>query len=198
MARDGKVVIRPDSGDPVKIICGCDGIMTPASQAMTPAEVKGAVECLWDTFGGTITDKGYKQLDSHIGIIYGDSITVDRCEQICFNLEKKGFASTNVVFGIGSYTYQYTTRDQYGFAVKATYAEVDGKQKNIFKKPKTDDGIKNSAKGLTTVVRDDDCNWELREESNWQDFSSCYFDLVYKDGRLLRETTLAEIRRKLV
>ena len=142
LARNGKVVIRPDSGDPVKIICG-DEEAVPGSP-----EYKGAVECLWEIFGGTTTKKGYKLLDEHIGLIYGDSITLDRCENICKQLEAKEFASTNLVFGIGSYTYQYVTRDTFGFAMKATYGEVNGKGRAIFKNPQTDDGTKISAKGL--------------------------------------------------
>ena len=63
--------------------------------------IKGAIEILWDIFGGTINNKGYKVLDPHIGLIYGDSITIDRANEICKRLEAKGFASSNVVFGIG-------------------------------------------------------------------------------------------------
>ncbi len=193
MARDGKVVIRPDSGDPVKIICGDpdadDGWSNPVRM--------GAVECLWETFGGKVNERGFKELDPHIGLIYGDSITVDRCRDICKGLETKEFASTNVVFGIGSYTYQYTTRDQYGFAVKATYAEVDGESKNIFKKPKTDDGTKNSAKGLTAVYREPEGNYRLEDEVKWYSFNNCDLKPVFKDGEIVRETTLAKIREKL-
>ena len=71
LARDGKLVIRPDSGDPVKIICG-----DPDAPAGTPAH-KGAVACLWDVFGGTQTSTGHRLLDPHIGLIYGDSITLE-------------------------------------------------------------------------------------------------------------------------
>ena len=60
-----KVVIRPDSGDPVKIICG-------DPDAATEYERKGSIECLWDIFGGTINSKGYKELDSHIGVVNGE------------------------------------------------------------------------------------------------------------------------------
>src|ERR1035437_999015 len=148
MARDGKVVIRPDSGNPTTIICG-DPDAPEGS-----LERKGTVEILWDIFGGTVNSKGYKQLDSHIGCIYGDSITLDRCQVICNGLALKGFASTNMVFGIGSYTYQYTTRDTFGFAIKATYGIVNGKAIEMFKTPKTDNGIKNSAKGLLKVNAD--------------------------------------------
>lgn len=91
----------------------------------TPEEL-GVVEILWNVFGGTINSKGYRQLDPHIGCIYGDSITLLRAADICARLEARGFASTNVVFGIGSFTYTYNTRDTFGMAVKATYGEVDG------------------------------------------------------------------------
>jgi len=124
-----KTVFRPDSGDPVKVICG-DVDAEPGSP-----EYKGAVECLWKTFGGTETDKGYKLLNERVGLIYGDSITLERAKAILEQLEAKGFASTNIVFGIGSYTYQYLTRDNFGFAMKATWGQVDGEGREIFKDP---------------------------------------------------------------
>ena len=154
MARDGKVVIRPDSGDPVDIICGCytiDTTVIPRSDIYRVIKArKGAIQLLWDLFGGTINGKGYKVLDSHIGLIYGDSITHARAQEIFNRLEAQGFASSNVVFGIGSYTYQYNTRDSQGWAMKATYCEIDGKGIEIYKEPKTDLG-KKSAKGLLRV-----------------------------------------------
>ena len=113
LARDGKLVIRPDSGDPVDIICGEQvisrdyrDVVENAQLDLTHPKYKGVVELLWDVFGGTINEQGYKVLDSHIGAIYGDSITIDRADEICRRLEAKGFASTNVVLGIGSFTYR--------------------------------------------------------------------------------------------
>ncbi|KAG0764482.1 hypothetical protein G6F22_018215 [Rhizopus arrhizus] len=122
-----------------------------ASQSLREAEVKGAVQCLWDSFGGVVTERGYKLLDSHVGLIYGDSITLARGRDILVRLEKKGFASGNVVLGIGSYTYQYLTRDTFGWALKATYAEVNGEPQELVKDPVTDSGVKRSAKGLLRV-----------------------------------------------
>lgn len=142
-----KVVFRPDSGDPVKIITG-----DPDAPVGSP-EHKGAVECLWEIFGGTVNDKGYKTLNQRVGLIYGDSITVPRCEAILVKLEAKGFASDNIVFGIGSYTYQFATRDSLGFAMKATHRVTNGEGVAIFKDPKTDSGTKKSAKGLLCVHR---------------------------------------------
>jgi nicotinamide phosphoribosyltransferase len=201
MARDGKVVVRPDSGDPADILCGdtsASGSPFKVNNHHSDSpEYKGAVECLYEIFGGTITEKGYKQLDSHIGLIYGDSITIDRCRDICERLAVKNFASTNVVFGIGSFTYQYTTRDTFGFAIKATYAEVDGKPMNIYKSPKTDDGTKNSAKGLIAIYRWENGTWSMQEEAKWEDVKNCAFELVYRDGALHRNNSLCEVREAL-
>lgn len=149
MARDGKLVIRPDSGDPVAILCGYPEHWDWAKRS---TESKGVIELLWEGFGGTVNGKGYKVLDPHIGAIYGDSITEDRARDICARLEAKGFASTNVVLGVGSYTYNYVTRDTNGFAVKATWTKVNDQEHQLFKDPITDDGGKRSAKGRLMVV----------------------------------------------
>lgn len=188
MARDGKLVIRPDSGDPVKIICG-----DPNAKADSP-EWWGTMWLLWKTFGGTKNSKGYYQLDPHIGVIYGDSITLDRCKAICEGLQHAGFASTNIVFGIGSYTYQYVSRDTFGFAMKATAAVVNGKLIDIYKDPKTDDGLKRSAKGLLRVNADltltQQCTSEQEEEG--------LLRTVFKDGQLMVDDSLAVIRERLI
>jgi nicotinamide phosphoribosyltransferase len=187
MGREGKLVVRPDSGDPVKIICG-----DPDALKDSPAYL-GSIEILWRTFGGVINSKGYKQLDSHIGLIYGDSITLERCKNICKGLEEKGFASTNVVFGIGSYTYQYVTRDTFGFAMKATWGMIDGKPVDIYKDPKTDSGIKKSAKGLLRVNED----LTLSEEVTSSQEKEGLLQTVFENGKIIKEYSLAEIRTRL-
>lgn len=189
LAREGKVVIRPDSGDPILIICG-------NPDGKTEAERKGVVELLWDVFGGTTNSKGYKELDSHIGAIYGDSITVDRATRICEGLKQKGYASTNVVLGIGSYTYQYNTRDTFGFAMKATYGEVGGEGRAIFKDPITDDGTKKSAKGLMKVVKNKN-SFELIDQVSWEEEATGELKEVFRDGKLLVDFSLKEIRNNL-
>lgn len=186
MSRNGKLVVRPDSGDPVEIICG-----NPLSN--NPDEFKGSIEILWDIFGGTINSKGYKQLDSHIGLIYGDSITIERCQRICHLLEQKGFASTNIVLGIGSYTYQHVTRDTFGFAMKSTYGIINNIPCEIFKAPKTDSGIKNSARGLLCVNED----FSLSECVSAEKEETGLLKTVFKDGKITRTTTLSEIRGRL-
>lgn len=190
MARNGRVVIRPDSGDPVKIIIG-DKDAAPGSP-----EYKGAIECMWEIFGGTITEKGYKLLDQHIGLIYGDSITLQRQQDILEGLKAKGFASFNVVLGIGSYTYEYVTRDTYGFAMKATYGEVNGEGRNIFKDPKTDDGTKRSAKGLLAVHEKDGVLY-LKDECTWEEEKQGLLQTVFEDGKVVNEQNLNEIRERV-
>ncbi len=186
--RDGKVVIRPDSGDPVKIICGDPG-------GSTEVQRKGVVELLWDVFGGSITGKGFKMLDPHIGAIYGDSINIERATQICDGLMAKGFA-TQVVFGIGSFTYQYNTRDTFGTAMKATYVVVDGEAREIFKNPVTDDGTKKSATGLLQVKKENG-RFVLYDRVTWQQEADSELRTVFKNGKIIKEYTLAEIRATL-
>ncbi|WP_428653412.1 hypothetical protein [Runella sp.] len=192
LARDGKVVIRPDSGDPVKIIIG-DSDAPEGSPAY-----KGAIECMWETFGGTITAQGFKLLDGHIGLIYGDSITTTRQIAILEGLKLKGFASYNVVLGIGSYTYEYVTRDTFGFAMKATYGEVNHEGRDIFKDPKTDDGTKKSAKGLMAIHIDPATNkYVLQDQCTWEQEAKGELKTVFRDGNLLVDWTLEEVRERV-
>jgi len=232
MNRDGRLVVRPDSGNPVDILCGT--LITPlyddvqhASERLkadavyfdnslnrhmkfnvenkeayeynaTPEE-KGVVQLLWEEFGGTITDKGFKLLDSHIGTIYGDSITLERAEDIFKRLSRKGFASTNVVLGIGSYTYNYNTRDTLGFAMKATYGEYGGKARMLFKDPITDDGTKRSLRGKAFVYRSEvtgeiEFMDRMMEDYDELDGRKNLLEVVFKDGKLMKETSLKEIR----
>ena len=197
LARDGKLVIRPDSGDPVEILCGLDEVRMNAEGLVpeSPAS-KGVIELLWDVFGGTVNEQGYKVLDPHIGAIYGDSITIDRAEEICCRLEAKGFASTNVVLGIGSFTYQFNTRDTFGFAMKATYCEINGVGQEIFKDPITDDGTKKSATGLL-CVEEHDGQIGLHDKVSWATEGTGLLQLIYMNGEVYNTTTLSEIREKL-
>lgn len=190
MARDGKLVLRPDSGNPVDVICGT---VSNLGAGHLPEE-KGLIECLWNTFGGTINEKGYKVLDSHIGAIYGDSITWERAHAILEKLEKKGFASCNIVLGIGSYSYQLNSRDTHGMAVKSTHAIINGIHTPIFKEPKTDtDNVKKSAKGYLMVSKVGN-EYKLWNDVDQKQESHGCLEIIFKDGKLIKRTTLSEIR----
>lgn len=225
-----KVVFRPDSGDPVRIICGYNvkdiksldlkGYLHVSSfkefdvavrfkdkfyltnsngddvefEEVPECVVKGAVETLWDIFGGDVTSKGYKVLNQRVGLIYGDSITPYRALEIMKRLESKGFASNNIVLGIGSYTYQYTTRDTLGFAMKATYGVVNGTPVEIFKAPKTDNGMKKSAKGLLRVIEEDGVLKVLDQQN---DVDNSLLERVFYNGDILRRESLETIRKRV-
>lgn len=272
LTRDGRVVIRPDSGDPVDIICGVvedvvhiedefetledaenfyeEVILNKVNEITPHGELgvdeysmifeykgeytkitltniswnrydkqyyfidmcgkkaefkyekldstiyKGAYELLWDIFGGTINEKGYKVLDTHIGMIYGDSITLERQKEIYKRLEEKGFAATNLVLGVGSFTYQYKSRDSLGFAMKATWCQVNDEPREIFKQPKTDNGTKNSLKGLIAVQGDGNKYIAVDQVSKEVEEGG-YLQTVYENGKLIKDWTLKEIRRNV-
>lgn len=191
MAREGRLVIRPDSGDPETIICG-DVNAEPGSP-----EFKGSIQVLWEIFGGTVNAAGFKELDSHIGLIYGDSITLARADSITRRLEAMGFASLNVVFGIGSYTYQCNTRDTFGTAMKATGTGVDGDFFEIYKDPATGDKLKQSARGFLRVDLVDG-DYVLTDKVTAEQEAGGELKVRFKDGKFLNLTNIAEVRARLV
>ena len=188
LEHNGCMLMRGDSGDCVEV-------------------VTETVFKLWDIFGGTVNSKGYKVLDPHVKAIYGDSITVQRCEQIYEILTEKGFACSNVALGVGSFSFQCIeedgilkpfTRDTFSSCIKATYCEIDGVPYPIFKNPK-DGGFKKSQKGCCVVYRENGV-LKYKDEYNWNDAVAAEQNLletVYKDGVLVKEQTLREIREVL-
>ena len=222
----GKVVVKRNrctmvcgnSGDPVDIICGTEDYTKSKllyeevkDMKVEHPKHKGVIELLWDIFGGTTNEQGYKVLDPHIGAIYGDSITSERQLEIYRRLEAKGFAVTNVVLGIGSFTYQYNTRDTLGFAAKGAWFEVEEefwaspeslepgirtKSYNIYKDPVTDDGVKRSLKGLLQVKLIDN-EYVVNQECSWEQEENSELRIIYEDGKFYNQTSLTEIREKL-
>lgn len=187
MNHNGCMLMRGDSGDCVEV-------------------VTKTVFKLWEEFGGTINSKGYKVLDPHVKAIYGDSITVQRCEQIYRILEENGFACSNVALGVGSFSFQCIeedgilkpfTRDTFSSCIKATYCEIAGKPYPIFKDPK-EGGFKKSQKGCC-VVSEENGELRYRDELNWEEASSGgnLLQTVFKDGVLIKEQSLQEIRNRL-
>lgn len=192
-----------------------DGYNVRIEEYTPTAEDMGTVWALWQIFGGTVNSKGYKVLDPHVKAIYGDSITPYRCEQIYRRLEQKGFAINNVVLGVGSFsmmclenyndetdefTYSPYTRDTFGIAVKATYAEdADGNPIMIYKQPKGCDW-KKSQKGCCVVTHDENGNYFCEDGFTWTDCDeSDDNDLVtvFKDGKMVREWNLDGIRTRM-
>lgn len=197
LARDGRLVIRPDSGNPVHIIAGYkheDFENFQEQSEVNSSEFVGAYQLLWQIFGGTINDKGYKVLNPKVGIIYGDSITLERQKEIYKRLEERGFAATNLVLGVGSYTYQFKSRDSLGFAMKATWCQVNGGGREIFKDPKTDDGTKKSLKGLICVQKDESGKYYAIDQVSKEIEDTGCLKTVFLNGELVNPTNLKEIR----
>lgn len=190
MSRPGRLVVRPDSGDPVDIICG-----DPKSE--DEFYRKGTYESLWDNFGGTINELGFKVLDNHVGIIYGDAITLARQKEIYRRLEEKGFAATNLVLGVGSYTYQYISRDTLGFALKTSAVMINGEWKVVYKEPKTAGQTinKNSYRGFVKVFYDKG-EMVAIDGVSFEDEGGL-LTTVFENGKLIKESTLSEIRGRI-
>ncbi len=201
MRRNGKVNIRPDSGDPTKIICGDKDAneenIDERLKGFAGTVNKGLIQRLFEIFGGTKNDKGFIELDSHIGAVYGDSITPERAIAICEGLMKNGFVSVSVGLGIGSYTYQYMTRDTLGFALKGTAEIIDGEFKAIYKDPATDtDKFKKSQKGMVAVVFEDG-DYKLIDNftsETIEDIKGNMLKDVFMDGDFVSTQTFDEIR----
>lgn len=216
IARDGRVVIRPDSGDPVDIICGlrtnphfntrivegryycCYAPFDIDSEYVEISEGQyyGAYYMLGKTFGWNTTDTGFRYPSTKVGLLYGDSITLERQKQIYMRLEGASMAACNLVLGVGSFTYQFKSRDSLGFAVKATACKINGELKEIFKQPKTDDGTKNSLKGLIAIYEENgtyvakDCVSEAEEMTG-------ALEPVFVNGSLVKDYSLSEIRERI-
>lgn len=193
LARNGKLVIRPDSSPktPLEIICG-----DPDAYPTSP-EWYGSLRLLYEIFGGSTNDKGFIVLDSHIGLIYGEAISIELYEKICAKMMEMGFDISNLVVGIGSYSMTYHTRDTLGQAIKATYCEINGNKVPIFKAPKTDDGTKYSAKGLIAVYDHGNGDITMDDNVSWSEVHNCDMEPVFKDGKQLYFQSLSDIRQRL-
>jgi nicotinamide phosphoribosyltransferase len=189
--KDGKMVIRPDSGDPVKIMCGDPDSYGPAHF--------GTLRLLADALGVDAARAGLPMI-RNAGAIYGDSITPERAEQILYRcVHELKLSPFNAIFGIGSYTYEYVTRDTYGFAMKATAVVRGGRLVPIFKSPKTDNTAesKKSRVGIPCVYQGGDGRFSVKDNCHPEDLDCCAFRKVFEDGKLLVDPKFDEIRKRV-
>lgn len=237
LARDGKYVVRPDSGDPMKILCGTsmhysslvdaeisieglmDSVGTLAASRQTievsnqyytvnikdydinfirvdpTPEMKGTFRLMDELFGSTVNSKGYKELNSKVGVIYGDGMYFDRYKAILTRMKEMGFANTNLVIGIGGLLLQQHNRDDLGFAFKATYAEINGVATELYKDPATDPG-KRSHKGLMKLVKDANGTYTTVDQVSESEEKEGELSTVFLNGKITKLHTLAEIRER--
>lgn len=176
-ARGGKLVVRPDSGDAVKV----------------PVEI---VEILMDKFGYTTNEEGFKQLPAYVGVIQGDGINQESLGQILDTLVEKKLALGNIVFGMGGGLTHEAGRDEFSFSMKATARQLDdGSWVDLFKDPITDVG-KRSLKGRVTTYIDQEGNI-FSERIELQEYNQQITDLletVFLDGEIVKEYTFEEAR----
>jgi nicotinamide phosphoribosyltransferase len=232
MARQGALISRPDTGEPIQVFGGykvfevttdhkmsvrwAEELVSAGYEAWLDVakgtyhalgtneiipieEIKGTIEVLWDEFGGTMTTgsngKEYKLLDEHVGAIFGDSITLERQVEIYKRLMDKGFAP-KCALGIGSYTFQFCTRDSDGSAVKATSFDLIDETIAIYKAPKTDMG-KKSAKGFQQVYHTEDGKIAMRDDVTREEEEASILEPIFWDGHDLSKNTLQSIRAKV-
>jgi nicotinamide phosphoribosyltransferase len=112
-------------------------------------------------------------------------------------LAAKGFATTNIVLGVGSYTYQYNTRDTFGFAAKGAWFQANGVNYDIFKDPISDDGTKKSLKGLISVHETEDGDHSVGVQCTLDQEKEGILQVIYEDGKFYNQITLSEIRGKI-
>lgn len=194
MNRKGCFSVRPDSGDPVKIITG-----DPNAEPGSP-EFNGTLFMLKKIFGGSTNSKGYFVLDPHIRMIYGDAITAEIMESVCKWCTYDSMISIeNIAFGIGAYTYQYVTRDTRGYAIKATNAVFEGLgEVPLYKAPKTD-SAKKSPKGCVAVFRD--CrDIQMVDGLTFEEainYPGQMLELIYANGHMVKDESIYTIRDRL-
>ena len=184
-----KVVFRPDSGDPEYVICG-DPDATPGSR-----EWKGCIRLLDEVFGHTVNRKGYKVLNAKVGIIYGEKMTLERYNRILMRLRAMGYAACNFVIGVGGILRNHT-RDTLGFALKATYVEVNGEPREIEKDPVTDTK-KKSHRGLLALTRDETGAFITKDQCTREEEEVSLLSTIFEDGTIHAACSLAEIRSRV-
>ena len=174
LARDGVLVIRPDSGDPEEVMLKLCNI-------------------LWDKFGGKVNSKGYRVINPKVRLLWGDGINIQGVKNVLGVLAVNGWASENVAcFGIGSNLLQKVNRDDLRFAFKCCAQFRDGKWNDIFKDPV--DGGKKSKRGRLKLVKTDTGYETRRFEEDGEDV----LVEVFNCGQIVKEYSFEEIRKNAV
>jgi nicotinamide phosphoribosyltransferase len=172
LKRKGKVVLRPDSGYP-------------------PEVSLNILKSLWKSYGGKTNSSGYKVLDPHIGVIYGDGINRVSIERILFNVTTLGgFAPSNIIFGMGGALLQKVDRDTLKFAIKCSWAKIGDKEIDVYKDPITDPG-KASKRGRLKLIDFDNGIKTTAEAHPYTDIMVT----VFENGKLFNELTFDQIRK---
>ena len=169
--RDGTLVVRPDSGDPVTILLQ-------------------VLDILGERFGTTKNSKGYRVLDPHVRIIQGDGVDYEMIGTILGRMKDAGWSADNLAFGSGGGLLQKLNRDTLKFAFKCSRATVNGEERDVFKQPVTDAG-KRSKSGRLALIRGVNGFETVRADSPRGDD---VLREVFRDGRVTQAWTFEEVR----
>lgn len=192
LARDGKVVFRPDSGVPELIICG-----DPQADPQSPAG-KGCLRLLAEMFGTTMNSKGYLELNPKVGLIYGDGMYLERYTKTLEMMEQMGFAASNLVIGVGGIL-RYHSRDTLGFAIKATNIIVNGETRAIMKDPITDPGKRSHTGYLKLDHNPTTGQFTTTDNVTVPDEDSGFLQTVFTDGYIYnQEPDFMKIRQRVI
>jgi nicotinamide phosphoribosyltransferase len=173
--RDGVLVVRPDSGDPPEIVCK-------------------VLETLDEAFGNETNDKGFKVLHPKVRVIQGDGIDRAMLSRILETTTAAEWSTDNIAFGSGGGLLQKLNRDTSKYAFKCSDITVNGQHRDVFKQPVTDSGKRSKAGRLTLVQRDGQFV-SIREEDRRRNDDDQMVE-VFRDGKILKEYTLDDIRKQ--
>lgn len=176
MAKDGTLVIRPDSGDPRSVVL----------------EV---LQRLWDKFGGNTNEKGYKVLDPHVRVIQGDGVNYDSIIEILEGMKSHEFSIDNIAFGMGGALLQKLNRDTQSYAFKCCSVTVDGEQIDVYKDPVTDIGKVSKAGRLKLVEIDGKDGKSVRTLRASITSEPDLLQEVFLNGNITKEYTLSDVRK---
>jgi nicotinamide phosphoribosyltransferase len=178
--RNGTVVIRPDSGDP------------PTVLAAGHPSVFGILS---EKFGYAVNAKGYKVLNPHVRVIQGDAIDFEMLDRILYAMKSAGYSADNIAFGSGGGLLQKLNRDTLRFAFKCAAVTVDGVDRPVYKSPVTDKE-KLSKSGRMKLVRLGGPHGGSYLTVPASDPREDQLVELFRDGRIVREWTFAEIRQR--
>ncbi len=176
LARDGVLVVRPDSGDPVQI-------------------VPEVIEALMARFGYSTTAQGYRLLNDKVRVLQGDGVNKDSIVQIMEAMIARGLAIGNIAFGMGGGLLQKLDRDSFGYAMKASAIFRDGAWHDVFKDPVTAKGSKTSRRGKQGVMRSDSCALVARPAANIPKGADALVP-VFRDGEILVRHSFDAVRAR--
>jgi nicotinamide phosphoribosyltransferase len=179
--RDGRLVIRPDSGDPVQTL-------------------KQIFHILWDKFGGTINKKGFKVIDTHVRVIQGDGVNYESIIEILDMMVEEGFAVENIAFGMGGALLQKVDRDFQKFAIKCSSIVINGEEVEVQKNPieinekgERVQSFKKSKAGRLKLINN---NGVFETIQHCQDFTGDILVPIFENGEILKEWTFEEVRER--